>query len=351
MNLQQVSLEMLCTLLLLLADSIAAASTSSSFSALSASPTGSVCPSAAAYEFPIRNVSLEDGKSKRGIAVSVGTPGQALAFHLARYVTFHHCSITFNKASELNNTYIFDNVTESNIDGCDDASEAVQCYTQLGGYFNETASTSFSWAPERAPFSTAVEDPSINPHHKTNLWANDVLTMAPIKGVSDFPLGISRGEGEWMNTIGLGRNSTLLNALVINGDIAARVWGFWQGWSGDYQHHKDGSLVLGGYDVNKTIGPNITIPTNTVEAIDINCFPVTVTDIKMDLTNGSSFSLFGSVRGTAKRACVNPSGKFSSLELSNDLWDEFLLISQNTFVKRTVNPFAFWSMLIEADGA
>lgn len=193
--------------------------------------------------------------------------------------------------SELNNTYIFDNTTQSNLAGCN-ANETTECYTQLGGLFNEAASSSWSWAGNSSALSTASENlPLINPKHNTDLWATDVFTVTPTKNISQFPLGISRGAGENMNTLGLGRNSTLLNALVNNGDIAARAWGFWQGWNSQYQ--MDGNIVLGGYDMNKISGPNITLPTSTPDDLNTDCFLATVTDIKMDLKNGSSLSLFG----------------------------------------------------------
>lgn len=97
-----------------------------------------------------------------------------------------------------------------------------------------------------------------------------------------------------MNSLGLGRNSTLLNALVDNGDIAARTWSFWQGWTGaESQYQIDGNVVLGGYDANKISGPNITLPTSTPDDLNTDCFIATITDIRMNLMNGSSLSLFG----------------------------------------------------------
>lgn len=174
----------------------------------------------------------------------------------------------------------------------------------MGGLFNEAASSSWSWAGNSSALSTASEAlPLINPKHDTDLWATDVLAVTSRKNLTDglsvqstqtlsgFPLGISRGAGESMNTLGLGRNSTLLNALVNNGTIAARVWGFWQGWTS--QNQMDGNLVLGGYDMNKISGPNITLPTSTPDDLNTDCFLATVTDIKMNLKNGSSPSLFG----------------------------------------------------------
>jgi len=62
-------------------------------------------------------------------------------------------------------------------------------------------------------------------------------------------MGVSRGQGEGINTLGFGRNSTLLNALVASGALSSRSWGFWQGWTGaESKNQIDGNLIFSGYD-------------------------------------------------------------------------------------------------------
>lgn len=153
-----------------------------------------------------------------------------------------------------------------------------------------------------------------------------------------------------MNSLGLGRNSTLLNALVDNRMIAAKTWGFWRGWTGtEPQYQIDGNLVLGGYDAEKITGPNITLPTSAADNLNTDCYLATVTDIKMNLKNGSSPSLFGPNRATVMRACVEP--HFDTLSLSQSMWESFLAISGSTYVNRSDSVIAFYGMLIEAEGA
>lgn len=249
--------------------------------------------------------------------------------------------------SELNNTYIFDEITQSNLGGCS-ANETVECIAQVGGLFN--ASTTWSRLDNGSTLSTASESPLINPNHTADLWGTDILAVTPEKNLPDFPLGISRGQGETMNTLGLGRNSTLLNALMDSDAIVARTWGFWQGWTGaESRHQFDGNLVFGGYDEAKTIGPNITLPTSAPDDLDTDCYLVTITDIKMNLKNGSSPNLFGPNKATAARACVEP--HFDTISLSQGMWDTFLSISGSTYVERSKSVIAFYGMLIEADGA
>ncbi|MCJ1272510.1 hypothetical protein MMC21_000296 [Puttea exsequens] len=165
--------------------------------------------------------------------------------------------------------------------------------------------------------------------------------------IPKFPLGISRDEGEPMNTLGFGHNSTLLNILALNGSIASRTWSFWQGWTGaQTQYQMDGSLVLGGYDSAKVTGQNITVPLNMS---DLNCNLVNVTDIKMNLKNGSSPSLFAPFGLSRVLGCPEP--HFGTVFLHSDMWDLFLEISGSTYVDRSVSSVNFYGMLVETFGA
>jgi len=153
-----------------------------------------------------------------------------------------------------------------------------------------------------------------------------------------------------MNSLGLGRNSTLLNALVSSGALSSRSWGFWQGWTGvESKNQIDVSLIFGGYDAEKVTGPNITLPTRNPAIPDANCFVVTITDIRMNLKNGSPPSLFGNDKGAAASACVEP--HLDKLSLRESMWNAFLAISGSTYVDRSTSVLSFFGMLIQADGA
>jgi len=174
--------------------------------------------------------------------------------------------------------------------------------------------------------------------------------VTPQRRLDNFPIGVSRGSGEGMNTLGLERNSTLLNALVASRVMSSRSWGFWQGWTGvESKNQIDGNLIFGGYDAEKVTGPNITLSIKNSVIPDPNCFVVTITDIKMNLKNGSSPSLFGNNKGAAASACVEP--HFDKLSLQESMWNAFLAISGSTYVDRSTSASSFWGMLIQADGA
>ena len=283
-----------------------------------------------------------DRRSKYGATIR-------FQFELVSHTSVSEKSNLLTVFSQLNNTYIFDNVTQSNLGGCNN-NGTFECTAQLGGLFNESASTTWAWQNRASTLSIAPEDPFIEPNHTTDLWGTDVFAVTPALNMSNFPLGVSRNQGETMNSLGLSRNSTIMNALVQNGDLAARVWSFWQGWTGaEPEHQIDGNLILGGYDAEKVMGPNITLPTGQPEQPYKGCYLVTVTDIRMNLKNGSSPSLFGSNNALALKACVEP--HFTANSIPEDLWDSFLSISGSTYVGRSTSVIAFWGMLIEADGA
>lgn len=240
-------------------------------------------------------------------------------------------------------------MTHSVVGGCN-ANETTECTAQVGGLFEEDASSTWAQASDVARLVTAFENPSINPNHSADIWGTDILAITPQKTVDEYFMRISRGQGETMNTLGVGRNSTVLNALVDSGSIASRSWGFWQGLTGaESQYQLDGSLVLGGYDTDKVTGPNITLPTSAPDDLDANCYLITVTDVKMNLKNGSSPSLLGSSKATVARACVEP--HFDKLSLSQDMWNAFLKLSGSNFVRRSTSVLSFYGMIVQADGA
>lgn len=76
------------------------------------------------------------------------------------------------------------------------------------------------------------------------------------------------------------------------------------------------------------------------------CYIATITDIKMNLKNGSNLSLFGPNEAAAAKTCLEP--HFTTLSLSYDMWEAFLSISGSTYLDRANTDIAFQGMLIEA---
>lgn len=151
-----------------------------------------------------------------------------------------------------------------------------------------------------------------------------------------------------MNSMGLGANLTLLNALVSTKAIASRTWGYSQGWTvAEAEHQVDGSLVLGGYDAAKTKGNNLSVPFSN----DPHCVSklvVTITDIKVNLRNGSNPSLLGSSAGTALRGCISPD--YPLISLSEDIWHSFVSIAGDKEMGRAYDT-NYRGLLVSARGS
>lgn len=154
---------------------------------------------------------------------------------------------------------------------------------------------------------------------------------------------MNKGAIDNVNALGVGRGSTLLDTLVSRGDIASKTYSFWEGWTGaQAQHQMDGNLILGGYDAAKIDGKNITLPFIT----DYHCpggYIVTISDIKMNLLNGSNPSILGPSAGSALRACIGPGYPIMSFSL--DIWNAFVDVSGVTEVGRSLQT-NFYGMLI-----
>lgn len=141
----------------------------------------------------------------------------------------------------------------------------------------------------------------------------------------------------------------MLTFLKTTGAIGSKSWGFWQGWTGaEASQQLDGSLIIGGYDEAKLTGPNVTLPIQ----YDDSCpggLLITVTDITMNLKNGSDLSILGASHASALRVCVNPTPSF--IGMPYDMWTGFLNNSGSTEVGRSDSHLNFFSMLVQGDTA
>lgn len=247
-----------------------------------------------------------------------------------------------------NNTYFFDaSATSISGNGCPDLvydqNSPNACAGTLGGFFRQQASTTFSKASSLQALNTATET---FPDHKNDVYGSDTLAVNSTLSLVNFPFGVNRGNVDKQNSLGVGRNSTLLNALVSNGAISSRTWSFWNGWIGaETQHQMDGSFILGGYDAAKISGRNITLPFST-ENDCLRGYVVTISDIKLNLINGSTSSIFGPSHGAAMKACVAPD--YPIMSFSIDIWTAFVDASGVTEIGRSFGT-NFYGMLIAAN--
>ena len=247
--------------------------------------------------------------------------------------------------SRFNNTYIYDGETS-----CGTESAAI-CNARLGGLFDEDNSSSWSayvnyTAPEFGNVDGAVKE-----YAKSS--GTDVFTISDRLRLGELPFAVEHAGAllgaRGLNQLGLGSNSSLLRHLATRGTINSQTWSIWQGWSGaEASQQIDGNIVLGGYDVAKFQGANVTQPIQ----YDQNCDPgliITITDITMNLKNSSSISISRASDEQALRACVDP--KFDAINLPDDICDRFIDVSGSTEVGPSWNGFNIFSRLILTAGA
>lgn len=356
---------------------VGSGSVSSSFASASCLPTP-IAPIA----IPVRNVTMEGDVNnvRRGAALSMGTPLQTLAFSPVKYI-FHGClelasALTNSYASQMNTTHIYDLFNNP----CEKRSHSIfvypnatqaQCFSSYGGLFVESQSS--TWHTASSASAVGInEDYLLNVSVLYSTYTGNVSygvdTFMPSPNISmpSQPFVVLHdstdsqeipSEPYLMNSLGLGTNSTLLNALVTAGNISSRVWSYWDGWTGaDSQNQSDGGLVLGGYDAAQTTGNNITIKftTDPVDLYENDCnLIVTVRDIQLKYTNGTTTSILGAEKAKTVRYCIIPS--FPGISLTNNSWVAFYELSGTQYlsngVQRSTSHLSYWNNIVTAANA
>ncbi|KAM0553327.1 hypothetical protein ACHAPJ_007340 [Fusarium lateritium] len=235
-----------------------------------------------------------------GIPAKVGSPEQ---------------DIVLLPWAELNNTWIYDDQPY-----CDKTviwNDRI-CQIRRGGLFHEEESKSFKKASDIGDAGGSTDEVSLQGSEagikklvSTSLAGTDNITLEGAPAVKDFPIGIPRLKWDagytLLHPLGLGSDSTYLNALKAAGTISSRVWSIFWGrmW---VKTPINGSLVLGGYDEEKVIGKNYTAPLVYDDYTGTpGCWTgmkVTVSDIRVNFRDGSDKSIFPS--NTALPCCIVP---------------------------------------------
>ncbi|KAL9101064.1 MAG: hypothetical protein Q9163_003638 [Psora crenata] len=226
----------------------------------------------------------------------------------------------------------------------------LECQAAVGGFFEQDK----SWTWTAAANASVLGLPMDNSKPTGSLYGTDTLCLNSVCSLPGFPFGYTNDDVKQAALFGLGQNSSLLNDLYTAGAIPSRTWSLYHGWDGaDSAHQADGSLILGGYDAAKTSGPNITLPFAANDDFGVGSCPskqvVTVSDITMNLKNGSSPSILGRNNDASFRACLLPNR--SDIALSSDIWRGFLQISGSVETGRSSSFLSAAQMLIAADGA
>lgn len=177
---------------------------------------------------------------------------------------------------------------------CIDDTTKQQCYTQRGGLYDPTQSSSANFGLDVYAAGGEVHD--TDRAAATHIWFNsffeDTLRLGNAS-IDDFPLGMPGfdvgGRFDTQANLGLGQNSTLLSHLKESGRIASRTYSYWAGVGTATEGvTRDGALVLGGYDAAKVIGPNIT---GNLQPWSLGCpsgMYVTVNGMELNFPNGTN---------------------------------------------------------------
>ncbi|KAK4044744.1 hypothetical protein C8A01DRAFT_42646 [Parachaetomium inaequale] len=262
--------------------------------------------SALPFAVPITDTQVDPGITDsfmRGIPASIGTPPQTI----------------------LNNSYIYDDQSPCSPE------RAKNCRIRRGGNYVEAMPTSFSEAANllfagdaTQEISTVGSEPGI-PKLITASYAGTERFALGGSNATTFPIGFPKTLWDTgfttMHALGLGSNSTYLNALVAARQIPSRVWSIFWGrmWTGSAGTDMDGSLVLGGYDREKVTGPNFTQPPDYGKSR--GCWTgmkTTVVDLHVNFRNGTSVSIMPP--NVQVPSCIVPQRQLLWEGLANIVW-------------------------------
>ena len=202
----------------------------------------------------------------------------------------------------VNSTLVLDSgfcKTQSNL-------TAAQCESRCGNTFNVSAAgTSYtsSSASVLAPNPVWTE---ISP--EPLLAGTTVLQLPPNDEISNYPIGIiTSGENQNVGHLGLANDSQFLQSALSSGLIPGNGFGLDAG-SQSVDNPRDGSLVLGGYDLASVAGAFSNFPIATAGSSEREC-PLQVTIsllvLRFPLTEGfNDVTLTSS--GILVPACIEP---------------------------------------------
>ncbi|KKA17825.1 hypothetical protein T310_8237 [Rasamsonia emersonii CBS 393.64] len=210
------------------------------------------------------------------------------------------------------------------------------CTTFRGGQYDANASRTYI----EANSSIAAFDSTPNVTTQS-LWAKDSLTFNSNLTLENFPLGIPRvdwgGFYDPQMVLGMGPNSTILNALKAAGKVSSRTWSFFWGLTGATPNvQMPGSFVLGGYDRAKVTGNNHTQALSSLKPTCKTGMLVTIVDMQLNFPNGTSPSLFNGTLSAAMSACIQPDFPVIMTMPYDPYYAYFMELAGGTFLGRSL---------------
>ncbi|KIX05333.1 uncharacterized protein Z518_06205 [Rhinocladiella mackenziei CBS 650.93] len=193
------------------------------------------------------------------------------------------------------------------------------CLAQLGGTYDPSRSTTSVESDQSTWNGTLAEDSSYSTY---NLW-NDVFTFGSNDTMAwGLPFATYAVAGDMVgNSLGIGRESPFLQAVIDSNAAPIRSWGLWPG-SRAYDQPIDGLLVVGGYDTARVTGEFTSFP-----SLD-GCYTcLQIEDLSWE-TDSGSISLFnGSV--SALQVSLNPWSE--TLQMPQELWESFAQVTDGVY--------------------
>ncbi|CAK7227211.1 hypothetical protein SCUCBS95973_006466 [Sporothrix curviconia] len=243
----------------------------------------------------IGNVTLSNNHVARGLEISIGSPVQPFVF-MPQW--------------PMNNSFVY------GTDGhCTPDLSTAACTTFRGGAYNGIASTSRT-VPDPAAYPVDAAPYASVSHAADTLVLNSTVgtsSNTTTTTLAQFPFGVPLNDlGQQgyhpMNALGLGFNSTVLQALKASGRIASRTWSMFWGLNGaDATSQMEGIFVLGGYDKAKVVaGQTTTLPLADAGSVCPSRMVLSITDLVLNFSNGTDASLFPGTASTALQACITP---------------------------------------------
>lgn len=172
------------------------------------------------------------------------------------------------------------------------------------------------------------------PQGADDLHLNENLTLY------DFPLATTH-DGISMNSLGVGRESTFLQALVKTGAISSKTWSLFYGLAGENDYSQmDGTAVFGGYDKAKIVDESQGHTRK--HNFNSNCrtgMVVIVSGIDVGFVNGTEQNVYPS----QMQMCLDPAFQIMSFvpEVVDTMKEKFGGISANTSVGQAADGLLY----------
>ena len=216
------------------------------------------------------------------------------------------------------------------------------CISNHGGVFDKSKSS--TWSPAAGLTALGLDNNTWGAYNG-DVFGTDTVGTGPSVNLSSYPFGIWRPGTVDSNSLGLASNSTFMDFLRRAKAIGSSTWAYNFGWvGGESRYQADGSLTLGGYDKAKIAGPNVTLPLDPHDQLLVQ-----VTDMILNLKNGTSISILGPSVGSSFQAIVD--NRLETIAISNDIWQRFLNTTGSEETQpyetgRSLGPTSYWSMTV-----